>query len=127
MSSIAYFLHHHFLFPGSEVLSHLSIIYRRGGRGRTFEGLTMNVEFCEDNLGSSKKMRYLRNNRGGGGGVPRGPFPGSATDCSLSRFCVSLLVVGQHEKWNISANNGKRKMARGSNNAQNSLQLYRLS
>ena len=63
----------------------------------------------------------------GGGGVPRGPFPGSATDCSLSRFCVSLLVVGQHEKWNISANNGKRKMARGSNNAQNSLQLYRLS
>ena len=74
MSSIVYFLYHHFLFPGSEVLSHLSIIVRgEGGRGRTFEGLTMNVEFCEDNFGSSKKMRYLRNNRGGGG--PPGPLP----------------------------------------------------
>ena len=72
MSSIAFFLYHHFLFPGIEVLSHLSIIVRGGGG--TFEGLTMNVEFCEDNFGSSKKMRYLRNNRGGGGGPP-GPLP----------------------------------------------------
>ena len=35
---------------------------RRGGS--TFEGLTMNVEFCEDNSGSSKKMHYFRKNKG---------------------------------------------------------------
>ena len=28
----------------------------------------MNVEFCEDNSGTSKKMRYFRKNKGGGGG-----------------------------------------------------------
>ena len=26
-----------------------------GGGGKAFEGLTMNVEFCEDNSGSAKK------------------------------------------------------------------------
>ena len=28
----------------------------------------MNVEFCEDNSGTSKKMHYFRKNKGGGGG-----------------------------------------------------------
>ena len=43
----------------------------------------MNVEFCEDNSGTSKKMRYFRKNRGGGGGgggrTPGPLFSGSAT------------------------------------------------
>ena len=43
-----------------------------GGRG-AFEGLTMNVEFCEDNSSSSKKIRYFRKNKGGGGGPPLDP------------------------------------------------------
>ena len=30
-----------------------------GGGGGAFEGLIMNVEFCEDNAGRAKKMRYL--------------------------------------------------------------------
>ena len=30
--------------------------------------LTMNIEFCEKNSGTSKKMRYFRKNKGGGGG-----------------------------------------------------------
>ena len=35
----------------------------------------MNVEFCEDNSGRSKKMRYFRTNMrgGGGGGAPLDP------------------------------------------------------
>ena len=33
---------------------------RQKGEGRgAFEGLTMNVEFCERNSGGSKKMRYF--------------------------------------------------------------------
>ena len=43
--------------------------------GEGFKGLTMNVEFCEDNSGSSKKMLYFRKITGG-----TGPSPGSATD-----------------------------------------------
>ena len=31
-----------------------------GAGGGSFEGLTMNVEFCEDNSGSEQKMRYFR-------------------------------------------------------------------
>ena len=46
-------------------------------------GLTMNVELCEDNSGRSKKMRYLRKNRGRG--PP--PHPSSATD-----FLIQLQV-----------------------------------
>ena len=35
-------------------------LHQRGeGRG-AFEGLTMNVEFCERNSGGSKNMRYFR-------------------------------------------------------------------
>ena len=30
-----------------------------GGGGDAFEGLIMNVEFCKDNYGSSKEMRYF--------------------------------------------------------------------
>ena len=37
-----------------------------GGGGGAFEGLTMNVEFCEDNSGRSKKMRYFQKNKGSG-------------------------------------------------------------
>ena len=40
-----------------------------GGGGGAFKGLTMNVEFCADNFGSSLKIRYFRNNKGGGGGI----------------------------------------------------------
>ena len=57
------------------------------GGGGVFEGLTINVEFCEDNSGRSKKMRYIseKNNGGGGGGKGGGggppvPSPGFATD-----------------------------------------------
>ena len=38
----------------------------RGGGG-AFEGLTVNVEICENNSGRSKKMRYFRKIRRGGG------------------------------------------------------------
>ena len=38
------------------------------GRGGPFEGLSMNVEFCKDNFGRSKKMHYFRKIRGWGGG-----------------------------------------------------------
>jgi len=31
----------------------------------------MNIEFCEENSGTSKKMRYFRKNKGGGGRAPR--------------------------------------------------------
>ena len=48
------------------------------GLGGAFEGLTMNVEFCEDNSGSSKKMRYFRKNKGVP--VPPLPSPGSTTE-----------------------------------------------
>ena len=37
-----------------------------GGGGGAFEGLTMNVEFCEDNSGRSKKMRCFRKITGWG-------------------------------------------------------------
>ena len=47
------------------------------GEGGAFEGLTMNVEFYEDNSGSAQKMRYFRKIKGAGG--PPGPSPGSAT------------------------------------------------
>ena len=40
-----------------------------GGGGGAFEGLTMNVEFCENNQ-RSKKVRYFRKNEGGGGLAP---------------------------------------------------------
>ena len=36
-----------------------------GGGGGAFEGLTVNVEICEDNSGRSKKMRYFRKIKGG--------------------------------------------------------------
>ena len=47
-------------------------IHLRGGGGGTFEGFTMNVEFCEDNPSSSKKMRYFQKVTGKKGG-PLGP------------------------------------------------------
>ena len=51
-------------------LAAVSNIYSGGSRpspkGGAFEGLTMNVEFCEDNAGRSNKMRYFRKNKGGG-------------------------------------------------------------
>ena len=34
-------------------------------RGPAFKGLTMNVEFCKGNSGTSKKMRYFRKNKVG--------------------------------------------------------------
>ena len=48
-----------------------------GGGGGAFEGLTMNVEFCEDNSGDPKKIRYFRKiaEGGGGGGFPGPPWP----------------------------------------------------
>ena len=33
------------------------------GGGGAFEGLTINAEFCKDNSGRSKKMRYFRKNK----------------------------------------------------------------
>ena len=47
------------------------------GGGGVFKGLTINVEFCEDNSGRSKKMRYIseKNKGGGGGGRSPGPLP----------------------------------------------------
>ena len=47
----------------------------KGGGGSAFEGLTTNVEFCEDNSGRSKKMRHFRKKWGRGV-----PSPGSVTD-----------------------------------------------
>ena len=41
-------------------------------RGPVFESLNMNVKFCEDNSGTSKKMRHFRKNKVGA--VP-GPLP----------------------------------------------------
>ena len=42
----------------------------RGGRWEggwgVGEGLTMNVEFCEDNFGSAQEVRYSRKNKGPG-------------------------------------------------------------
>ena len=60
----------------------------KGGGGGAFEGLTINVEFCEDNSGGrSKKMRYFRKYKVGEAGAPGpGPYPGSATACS----CIFL-------------------------------------
>ena len=51
-----------------------------GSRPSAKEGahLTMNVEFCEDNSSTSKKMRFFRQNKEGGPDPP-GPSPGSAT------------------------------------------------
>ena len=45
-----------------------------GSRPSAKEGarLTMNVEFCEDNFGTSKKMRYFRKNKVGAR-APRAP------------------------------------------------------
>ena len=59
-------------------------MYSGGSRPSAKEGvrLTMKVEFCEDNSGTSKKMRYFRKNKVGGPGRgpgPRVPSPGSAT------------------------------------------------
>ena len=46
-----------------------------GGGVDTFKGLTMNVEFCEDDSGSSKKNAlFPKKNKWGEGG-----FPGSVT------------------------------------------------
>ena len=42
-----------------------------------FEGLTMNVEFCEDNSGNGQKMRY--SGKKGGRVGPPDPDPGLAT------------------------------------------------
>ena len=33
-------------------------LWREGGGGGTFEGLTMNVEFCEDNSDSGRKCTF---------------------------------------------------------------------
>ena len=46
-------------------------LHLSGEEGGTFESLTMNVEFCQDNSGRSKVMRYFR--KRGGGGAPRAP------------------------------------------------------
>ena len=46
--------------------------------GGACEGLAVNVEFCANNSGRSKKMRYFRKDRegeGGGGTGPPGPLP----------------------------------------------------
>ena len=59
----------------------------------------MNVKFCEDNFGSSKKMRYFRKISGGSG--PPGPFPGPA------------LPPPQAETKSASANTGDEREARG--------------
>ena len=50
-----------------------------------FKGLATNVEFCEDNSGSSTKIRYFRIRGGGGGG---GGSPGSATADSVPLVSV---------------------------------------
>ena len=39
--------------------------------GLVFKGLTMNVKFCENNSGTSKKMRYFQKNKVGAWG----PWP----------------------------------------------------
>ena len=39
--------------------------------GLIFKGLTMNVKFCENNSGTSKKMRYFQKNKVGAWG----PWP----------------------------------------------------
>ena len=44
------------------------------------QSLTMNVEFCEDNSGSSNIMRYFPKKNGGGGGGGGGVSPTTATD-----------------------------------------------
>ena len=61
-----------------------------------FEGL--NVEFCEDNSGRSKKMRYFRTNiKGGGGGGGGGegapldpPLILKGSYIKVSRNCCSF-------------------------------------
>ena len=51
-----------------------------GGGGGAFEGLTINIEFCEDNSGRSKKTRYFRKIRGGGGLPLDPPLDATAAD-----------------------------------------------
>ena len=60
-----------------------------------FEGLTMNVELCENNPGSAQKMLYFRKNKegrwGGGGGTGVGgregfPLDPPLIDAIITRF-----------------------------------------
>ena len=59
-------------------------------RGPTFKSLTINVEFCKDNSGTSKKMRYFRKNKVGAG-VPQAPPLDLPLGLLLSSSCSSVI------------------------------------
>ena len=83
------------LFPVLVVEGVLSVADPPMG-GPPFEGLTMNVEFCEENSSRSKKMRYFRKNSGEGGGrAPKGPSlgPPLVIACFLWRRVVCFKVA----------------------------------
>ena len=65
------------------------VLQLEGGRG-AFEGLTMNVEFYEDNSGSAQKMRFFRKKKGGGGGAPLDPPLGTRSGIRKSQYSQLL-------------------------------------
>ena len=72
-------------------------MFSGGSRPSAKEGarLTMNVEFCEDNSGTSKKMRYFRKNEVGAR-APRVPPLDPATDVG-----TTTIPEGYSEMFNI--------------------------
>ena len=73
--------------------------YSGGSRpsAKEWARLSMNVEFCEDNSGTTKKMCYFRKNKGGGP-YPPGPSPGSATEIKLFSLHREMKEVNHIEK-----------------------------
>ena len=86
---------------GLTVLSGGSRPSRKGGGGKrggggALKGLTINVEFCDDNSGRSKKMRYFRKIRVGGRAPPLdldSPLVLILLSVCLSFLCFSVFHV----------------------------------
>ena len=66
-----------------------------GSRPSAKEGarLTMNVEFCEDNSGTSKKMRYFRKNKVGAQGRCTPPLDPPLHTASISNVAYYATEV----------------------------------